>query len=279
MKAVKNVLIACVIGLMLSACGGGEDGGGSNLEMPDTTEPVDTVIPEVVQPPTPYAMNHVCDDTDFVEVPVSSAGPDYHCSIDDVISYVDNHVCTDEYGQALHYSLGPSVPGLWDGDPFVVDISDTFSNANDLLEIVRTESERIRLVLGYEVFIAGDVIPLEDLTQYQAETGNIFPLGQRIEIRCCYGEGTRHAGIAYPDLRMILLRDSEFSSRHIITHELYHLLGFSHPRDAHGVEMSDIMMRGSPFLVQYDFSRSYNPSFSPTQPSAFDLARLDCIFN
>ena len=192
----------------------------------------------------------------------------------------DKYVCTDEYEQAIAYSTPRrgtwkiSVPALWDGAPFVVDISSTFPNAGELLDVIEDEAERIRGFLGYEIFVAGDVLPLADLTKAQlasvTQASQFIPPNQHIEIRCCYGEGISSAGAAAASLRMILLENDDFQSRHIIMHELYHLLGFTHPGDSSGVVMSDSLMFG-PGLTPFG-------AVIPTQPSPFDLARLSCIY-
>ena len=192
---------------------------------------------------------------------------------------VDKYVCTDEYEQALAFSTRAnwefSVPALWDGTPFVVDISSTFPNADELLDVVEDEAERIRGFLGYEIFVAGDVLPLADLTKDQlvsvAQAPQFTPPNQHIEIRCCYGEGISAAGTANQYTRVILLENGSFQSRHIIIHELYHLLGFTHPGNSPGVEMSDSLMRG-PGLTPFGAS-------IPTQPTPLDLARLSCIYS
>ena len=191
---------------------------------------------------------------------------------------VDKYVCTDEYEQAVAYATTDvkpaAVPDLWDGTPFIVDISSTFPNAYALLDVVADEADRIREFLGYEIFVAGAVLPLPDIEKSALRAPsrhNLIPPAQHIEIRCCYGEDISSAGTAFPWLRMILLENDGFQSRHIIIHEVYHLLGFSHPGETLGVEMSDSLMRG-PGLTPFGAA-------IPTQPTPLDLAQLSCIYS
>ena len=85
------------------------------------------------------------------------------------MAVIDEYTCTDEREQALEYAVlngyktKTAVPDLWDGTPFVVDVSSTFENAYELLDAIADESARIRSALGYEIFVAGEVIPLDDL--------------------------------------------------------------------------------------------------------------------
>lgn len=202
---------------------------------------------------------------------------------------VDKHVCTDEYEQALDYTTGfrghsADIPTLWDGTPFIVDISSMFPNAYQLLDAVREEAERIREFLGYEIFVAGNVLALKDMSNIVINSGTgsqislsheelrqLIPPQQHIEIRCCYGDGISSAGTAFPSLRVTVLENDAFQSRHIITHELYHLLGFTHPGGWPGIEMSQSLMYG-PGHDALGWS-------IPTQPTPLDLARLACIYD
>ena len=199
----------------------------------------------------------------------------------EAISVVDAHFCTDEYEQAFADTTAngsitdTAVPALWDGAPFVVDVSSTFPNAYELLDVVAEEAERVRMIVGYDVFVAGEVLPLPNLTKadlaYNSDGSHHLPPDQHIEIRCCYGEGISSAGTAAALLRIVLLENDNFQSRHIITHELYHLLGFTHPGNSVGVVMSDSLM--------------YGPGHTPfgasirTQPTLLDLAQLACIYD
>lgn len=184
---------------------------------------------------------------------------------------VDEHLCTDEYMQALALTtvggtLTTSVPALWDGTPFVVDVSSTFWNAEDLLDTIAEEAGEVRAALGYEVFVAGEVLPLPDVTKSQivlVQSGRrLIPPDQRIEIRCCDPAGGKGIGGAAPWFRIIMLEDDAYRSRHAIIHELYHILGFTHPGEAPGVVMSYLLMSGS-----------------PTSSTSLDLAKLACIYD
>lgn len=199
--------------------------------------------------------------------------------LDRIEQRLDRH-CTDEFEQAFAYTTGDgaitdtAVPALWDGTPFVVDVSSTFPNAYELLDVVAFEAEKVREVLGYEVFVAGQVLSLADLQKSDLSfgvRGSHIPPDQHIEVRCCYGEGITAAGTAAPLRRIILLENDVFHSRHIIIHELYHLLGFTHPGDSLGVVMSDSLMHGPGLAASGAAIR--------TQPSPLDLARLSCIYS
>ena len=86
-------------------------------------------------------------------------------SIADAIHVVEEYVCTDEYEKARDLSIVhidtvfgrlpfhvDTVLSLWDGTPFVVDISSTFTNADKLLEVVAEEAERIHRGPGLRDF-------------------------------------------------------------------------------------------------------------------------------
>lgn len=188
------------------------------------------------------------------------------------------HICTDEREQAIAYTTlrdryQTSVPALWDGTPFVVDISSTFPATNGLLDTVRDEAERIRTVLGYQVFAVGEARPFEDLTTsqlYSFDSGSqLVPPERHIEIRRCH-DTDGAAGISYPWWRMIVLENDAFQSRHIITHELYHILGFVHPGAEPGVAMSELLMSGPG-----QDARGWS---IPTASTPSDLAKLACIY-
>ena len=192
---------------------------------------------------------------------------------------IDEYTCVDELEQALAYASIPgyqtSIPELWDGTPFIVDVSSTFPNAHELLNVVEGEAERIYEALGYEVFVAGEILPLDDLTKSQIQIVHLgiqqLPPEGRIEIRCCYGEGITAVGAAAPWLRLALLENGEFESRYGVIHEVYHVLGFSHPGGVEGVWMSESLMRGA----GHDLQGMPLPTASATS----DLARLACIYD
>ena len=78
-------------------------------------------------------------------------------------------------------------------------------------------------------------------------------------------------GASYPWWRVILLANDEFQSRHAITHELWHLLGFTHHAIVPSVLMSDSLTDGPE-----DVETSARLT---TVPDAFDLAKLACIYD
>ena len=209
--------------------------------------------------------------------------------IADAIRVVAEYGCTDEYEKARNLSIvyidtvfgrlpfqyGDTVLSLWDGTPFVVDISSTFTNADKLLEVVAEEAERIHAVLGYEIFVAGDVLRLADVTESQLIdldfAFQLTPPDQHIDILCCYGPDPQVIGIANPRVRVVVLRNDAFWSRYAIIHELYHILGFVHPDETEGVVMSKELMYGP---------RDTDEGISfPTQSTPIDLAKLACIYN
>lgn len=180
---------------------------------------------------------------------------------------VDNYVCTNEATLArdkinLWIEDWPIIRD-WDGVPFAVDISDSFDNAHELLDIVADEAARIEAALGYPVFVAGDVAPLPDLTAAQVETGRAQPFEYlppygRIHVHCCI---SRRAGMAWAWKRIVLLNPDPYQARHAIVHELWHLPGFDHPGSG-WVEMSNALMDGNG---------------GTTRSTAEDMAKLACI--
>lgn len=210
-------------------------------------------------------------------------------SVPEAIRVVAAHVCTDEHEKArglsagyvdtphgwLPFQYGKSVVSLWDGTPFVVDVSSTLHNADKLLAMVAEEANRIHAVLGYEIFVAGDVLPLTDATDSQLadlETSiQLTPPDQHIDVLCCYGNKPEVMGVANPHVRVIVLRNDAFGSTYAIIHELYHLLGFAHPGEARGVVMSEVLMRGP---------RNTGEGLPlPTSSTPSDLAKLACIYD
>ena len=194
--------------------------------------------------------------------------------------------CGNEYEQALAYTTiygyETGVPFLWDGTPFVVDVAQTFSNADELLEAVAVESARVRMALGYEVFVAGEVLPLRRLTYTQfydldtldPDAQQLTPQDGHIEFYCCYVDPDRAydaPGVSYPWRRVAMLQHEAFQARHIILHELYHVLGFGHSGEDLGVPMSADLMYG-PGL-------DASGSSLPTRVAPSDLARLACIYD
>ncbi|MCY4515181.1 MAG: hypothetical protein OXC69_08640 [Candidatus Tectomicrobia bacterium] len=184
---------------------------------------------------------------------------------------VDEHVCSDEYSQALAFTsaLGhfeTSIPTLWDDIPFVVDVSSAFPNAEALLDVVAREADKIREALGYDIVLAGEVTGLDDYERRDIEAvekgRQSLPPAQHVEIRCC-----DELGSAFPWFRVILLSpdDEGVLARMAIIHELYHLLGFAHPGNTPGVSMSS------------DLNSPGRSIFTRSTP--LDLARLACIYD
>ena len=141
-----------------------------------------------------------------------------------------------------------------------------------LLDAIEQEADKIYQALGYEAFVPGDVIPLPDV---QGQFNCIMwdesdlpscglPSDHRIQIQCC-ARGV--AGLAYAWWRVILLDDDPFQSGHALVHELYHMAGYTHPDENHGVRMSRSLMYGT-------MGRS-----RPTVSTSEDLAKLACIFD
>ena len=210
-------------------------------------------------------------------------------SIADAICVVEAYVCTDEYEKArelsvvyidtvfgrLPFRYGDAVFSLWDGTPFVVDISSTFTNAERLLAIVAREAERIHAVLGYEIFVAGDVLPLADVTESQIRDPDsalqLTPPDQHIDILCCYDPDSQVVGVANRGARVVVLTNDPYWSRHAIIHEMYHILGFVHPDQTEGVVMSEELMYGA--------QDTEDGIAFPTQSAPIDLAKLACIYD
>ena len=289
MKISKAAAIAAVaLALALGACGGGDEEEEAAVRPPPAERPERPAV-EVEPEPEPYVLRHVCDEDDFEEaVGIYREGPDYFCSAEDVAQAVDEYACGGERQAALDYGrawLGyGSAVVEWDGTPFPVDVSSSLSDPAWLMEIVEAEAERVRMALGYEVFVPGRIVVLPDVSRGQAQGGSVSAAEGRIEIRCCLGpEDGHHAGEAFVQERLVLVRDAPTSAVHVVTHEVYHLLAFGHPEDGFGIPMSDVLMRGSRFIGVWRYLRrlgyTFTPVFSFTQPVALDLARLACVFD
>lgn len=210
-------------------------------------------------------------------------------SLAETLRVVASYTCKDEHEAArslsavyldtalgeLPFQYGEALVALWDGTPFVVDVSSSLRNADRLLEVVAQEAERIRAVLGYEIFVAGDVLQLADVSETQLtdpeSASRLNPPHQHVDILCCYGLKPQVMGVANPHLRLVVLRNDPFGSRYAIIHELYHLLGFAHPGEPRGVEMSEALMHGV---------RAKGAGLPlPTRSTPNDLARLACIYD
>lgn len=199
------------------------------------------------------------------------------------------YVCTDERDRArdlstvyldtslgwLPFQHGEPVVARWGGTPFVVDVSSTFPNADALLEVVAQEAAHIHAVLGYEIFVAGDVVRLADVTASDLTDPDVAlqltPLHPYIDVLCCYDGEPQVMGVANPHLRVVVLRNDAFGSRYAIVHEFYHLLGFVHPGGTEGVVMSEALMYGT--------RDSGERLPLPTRSTPLDLARLACIYD
>lgn len=210
-------------------------------------------------------------------------------SMADAIRFVEGYVCTDEYERVrdlstihidtvvgrLPFRYGNTVFSLWEGTPFVVDVSSTFANADRLLEVIAEESEKIHMVLGYEIFVAGKVRALMDVTTSQFmdrdPAFSLTPPEPHIDILCCYDSDSQIVGIANPWERVVVLRNDPFWSRFAIIHELYHIFGFMHPHEMSGLAMSDDLM--------YGLRDANDGIILPTQSTPTDLAKMSCIYS
>ena len=201
------------------------------------------------------------------------------------------------YRELTHW---PSVYRRWTGKPFVVNVSYVFADAEDILDDIAEEAERVRQQIGYEVFVAGDVLLY---WPQQVRSINEVPLGTpgpgEIWVLCCAGTGMDWSGYSSPPMGvaspargiMLLSRpedylhqfphpptDSSFARRALI-HELYHLLGLSHT-GAGGIEMSYPLMHG--IWSGSDVYRPVNWQLSPLQSDLAadpaDRAVLPCLY-
>ena len=212
------------------------------------------------------------------EGPVAERGAESVPQTHGPADFVNEYVCTDERAEAEKAVVGSSYSldmlAQWDGTPFAVDVSDSFTNAEVLLDAIDREATKIRNALGYEVFVAGDVIPLQDVqglftcsTWDESDLQHCgLPSDNRIQVQCCVNVGGT-AGRAFAWWRVILLSPDSFQSRHVLIHELYHMAGFTHPDMNHGVPMSTSLMYGT-------MGRS-----RPTASTRDDLAKLACILD
>ena len=184
---------------------------------------------------------------------------------------VDEYRCGTERVQALALTtargqLNTSAPAMWDHMPFLVDVSRSFPNPEQLLDAVARETDRINEVLGYDIFLPGQVKVMPDYERQSLEDVEVglrlMPPAGRIGIHCC-----AELGAAFPWFRLVLLSADEdgLLARVALIHELYHLLGFSHPDRRVGVPMSPALNRPGRSL------------FTRSQP--LDLARLACIYD
>ena len=202
----------------------------------------------------------------------ASATQSFTVTVSDLIrANFETTTCADQDRFAA--SLG-GVPWLWDGTAFVVDVDTTFDNADELMDIVEVEADKINHALGYYVFDAGEIVELPGW-----DSSESVPDG-RIEVRCCApyeyppGSGHKIAGLADITNRKIGLVSNDDADRRYkwdmlppmtdsegaLAHELWHILGFLHPGDG-GVEMS------------------WNLMFWTKRPDITDMADLACIYD
>ena len=172
-----------------------------------------------------------------------------------------------------------SVPDLWDETAFVVNVDTTFPNADELMDIVEDEADKINHALGYYVFSAGEIVELPGW-----DSSESVPDG-RIEVRCCIpddyfitipgGDGTLQAvpsGLAEMQNRIVwLISHNEpyyawdmlppmTKSARVLPHELWHILGFMHPGEG-GLAMSQVLM------------------WMTGKPDLSDMRNLACIYD
>ena len=187
--------------------------------------------------------------------------PVYQQPIAEVPGTPEPLICGDQLDLAINYASGAgaypgSVPVLWDGTPFYVDVAAALPRAHELLNAVADEALRIRDALGYDVILPGQVVDLPDTTYQALEHAppDFLPIRGRIYIRCCLTEGAGPGvlGLSYPWLRQILLGDHGLQ---VLVHELYHLLGFTHPLEG-GVEMSSGLLLSTRFYDPNEITRS-----------------------
>ena len=206
-------------------------------------------------------------------------------SVVDVPLVDEGHVCTDEADRAFaltaHLGLGEDIPTLWNGEPFVVDITSIFRNADELLEIVADEADKIADFLGYYVIVPGEVRRLPDVPSSLPLTvstaSQYLPPDGRIHVLCCrlseYGDADGYLGFARPEWRFVVMHGNDRSARLALIHELYHVLGFHHPGEQTGVPMS-ATLDGFNDLVGYEeFLRRL------TESTVEDLERLACVYD
>ena len=248
-------LLAMLLALALAACGGGDD-DDNRADMPEITVPG-----EVDNPREP--------ETDQDDVPQDD--PPHDDTTQAILdAYIDEYVCTDERDDAVFDAGNWGMARWWNGEPFIVDVSATFTNADELLDAIADEAEKIRDALGYEIFVAGNVLPMPEIVDYRDDVLSGLRVDlrvpeQHVHINCCAVSGPHAAGTAHPGFRLAILVSDAYAARYVVMHELYHLLGFGHPGDLTSVQMSHVLMYGYPG--------------GPTTSMVEDLAKLACIYD
>ena len=281
-----------IIGMFFVVSCGGGDGDSftemivEDMEPEEVMEPEEDMEPEEVMEPDSMEPE-IPEEPEVPETEPMEPTEPIISELEEARRIVDEYVCTDEYQQAVNYiTLGGhaavevvAAPEEWNGTPFVVDISSSFSNANELLEAVVEEAERVNQVLGYKIFEAGRVLPLTDINythvQYFIESSRQYiPPDQHIYMYCCNERNV--LGSAYPWWRLAILDNNPSSSRSIIMHELYHILGLTHSTNP-----SENLIQES-YLLRYGFTQeqifSGEDGIGVTLAAPLDLAKVGCIY-
>ncbi len=283
---MKRILALFVVLFFVVGCGGGS--GDSVTEMIVEDMESEEVMEPIEETPEPDPMEaEIPEEPEVPETePMEPTEPKIS-ELEEARRIVDEYVCTDEYQQAVNYiTLGGhtavevvAAPEEWNGTPFVVDISSGFSNANELLGAVSEGAERVNQVLGYKIFEAGKVLPLTDInyTHVQSFTESsrqYIPPDQHIYMYCCNERNV--LGSAYPWWRLAILNNNPSSSRPIIMHELYHILGLTHSTNP-----SENLIQES-YLLRYGFTQeqifSGEDGIGVTRAAPLDLAKVGCIY-
>ena len=275
-------LALLLLALMLTACGGEGDDGNMEHDHVAMPEVIDPVNPEPESDPN-------MPDAELEPQPEPNPNPEAQPQpgpVDPIRQAIEEYTCTDERERVVDFvSLvdhDTAAPIAWDGMPFQVYVSSSFSDAHELLEAIAEEAERIHTYLGYEIFVAGDVIPMVDIAfsdiHAVASEAALLPADYEIPFYCCDTRPGK-AGQAQVLTRTAVLSPNPGSARHIIMHELYHLLGFDHPDGdgSEGVPMSDVLYSGR--LPTVEESIMGIDGRIPTYSTALDLAKLACIYD
>lgn len=201
------------------------------------------------------------------------------------------YTCTNEADEAALYA---TLPRVWDGTAFPVDVSSAFENAAEIMDEVEAAALSIHRALGYWILTPGEIIDMEpgpeqvwDITlgdeTYEVPCcipdDILHPVPEgRVHIRCCIIDDLEddllfNSGFARLGQRLVVLAKDMGTlricraggpcwtpSEHATPHELWHLLGFGHPGES-GVPMSETLM------------------WLTGKPSTIDMARLACIYD
>ena len=195
---------------------------------------------------------------------------------------------------AIEYNAETAL--VWDGTPFLVHVSNSLPDAESLLQAIAVEAHAIHRRLGYAVIAAGEVRPLPDVTSDDGlhrllARRELVPL-THLEVRCCTDFYEYTLGSAHLSAGVVLLPstscaggctiDYRSKGQIILMHELYHLLGFSHPGTGIGVEMSDALNHPRDLLwLGKDERGNHQAIYVETGSRAQDQDRdrLACIFS